>query len=668
MAMVDRMTPLDAAFLEAEDEDRHTSMAIASVAVMQGPAPSHEEFVAAIRGRLALVPRYRQKPRAIPLDLAAPVWVDDPGFDLSYHIRRTAVPAPGGDEALSRLIARVMSQRLDRDRPLWEYWVVENLAGGQWAVISKVHHCMVDGVSGTHLYYALFDASPERGPDVPDAWVPTPAPSTLRLTADALRELARTPVDQLSMLARELREPRAFARRVADTGRGLATLARALLPASASSLTGPIGQPRRYAMARASLPAALAVARKHRVTLNDVVLAAISAGFRTLLLERGESPDTHAVRSLVPVSVRAPGDEGITDNRVSLMLAFLPVHVADPLERLTAVHDHLCELKASREAEAGEAMTSLARHEPFPPISLGVRMAAHLPQRMIITVTTNVPGPRKPLYILGRRLLTVYPYVPIAARLRTGVSIFTYCDQVTFGVTSDLDSGLDADLLARAIEAGLAELVAASGVPVAEPAAPVAQPAAPATEPSAPVAGPVVSVAEPVAKPTGARAPKRTRKSTAGDTRKPAAPKAASKAAAPKAATPEPVTPRAAGAKAAAPKPAGPKVAAPRPGRKRAAVPSTAVAPAEVPPVVTAKRAAAASAKPARTAAASVTLPPKATATSAAEPARATRATRATKDTRVTRATRTSKATGPETTPATGGAEPARPARGRSGH
>src|SRR5689334_22278961 len=153
--MWDRMSPLDAAFLDLEDADAHASLAISSTAIMDGPVPSHEEFVAMLRTRLPLIDRYRQKVRQIPLDLGRPLWVDDPDFDLAHHVRRTALPAPGDDAALSRLMARVMSQRLDRDHPLWEYWVIEGLAGGRWALISKVHHCMVDGVSGTHLYYVL---------------------------------------------------------------------------------------------------------------------------------------------------------------------------------------------------------------------------------------------------------------------------------------------------------------------------------------------------------------------------------------------------------------------------------------------------------------------------------------------------------------------------------
>jgi diacylglycerol O-acyltransferase len=462
--MSERLSPLDAAFLDAEDEDPHASLAIASVAVLEGPAPAQDTLVAAIAGKLPLVPRYRQTLRTVPLDLGRPVWVDDPAFDVGYHVRRTALPAPGDDEALCRLVGRLMAQRLDRERPLWECWVVEGLAGGRWAMVSKVHHCMADGIAGTNLYRVLFDPTPEPAPPQPgeDGWTPAAAPSTLRLTATALRDLALNPFDQVRLLSSTLGSPRRVLRLATATARGLAALLGALGPASASSLTGPIGRPRRYALARASLTDIRAVAKRYGVSVNDVVLAAVSGAFRGLLLERGERPDPHAVRSLVPVAVRGR-ELGHTDgNRISLMLASLPVHVADPVERLTAVHAQLTMLKASREAEAGAAMTELAVHEPFAPISWGIRLAARLPQRSIVTVTTNVPGPRRPLYVLGRPIVEILPYVPIAMRLRTGVAVLTYCDRVAFGVTSDYGSVPEAEAFARAVEHGIADLVAAA--------------------------------------------------------------------------------------------------------------------------------------------------------------------------------------------------------------
>ncbi|MFI7150185.1 wax ester/triacylglycerol synthase family O-acyltransferase [Nonomuraea sp. NPDC050022] len=451
--MADHMSPLDAVFLDLEDEEPEVSIATASIAVFEGPAPAKEEFLTAMGTRLRLMPRYRQKARQVPFDLGSPVWVDDPAFDLTYHVRRVALAPPGDDPVLHERIGDIMSQRLDRARPLWEYWVIEGLSGGRWALLSKVHPCLADGMSGTYPNQAIFDKSPAGGAEPPqDVWTPGPEPSTLSLAAGALRDLLLSPLEQARMIGRALAAPHATIRRVADTARGLIALTGALWPANASTLTGPISAYRRYAVARASLTDVRKIAHRADVTVNDVALSAISGGFRYLLLQRGEEPHARAARSLVPVSGRARGEEGGYENRVSLMPAFLPVHVADPVERLRVVHEHLAELKASRQAQVEEAMAALAGHEPFLPISWGLRLAAHLPQRHIVTVTTNVRGPREPLYLLGRRVLEILPYVPIALRLRTGVSICTYGDQITFGVTGDYDSAPEVEPFARTIE------------------------------------------------------------------------------------------------------------------------------------------------------------------------------------------------------------------------
>ena len=461
---MDRLNPLDAMFVDAEDADPHVSMAIASIAVFEGPAPSQEEFIAHLAGRLPRVPRYRHKLRTVPFRLGRPVWVEDPDFDLRYHVRRTALPAPGGDRQLAELMARVMSQRLDRDHPLWEYWVTEGLSGGRWALISKVHHCMVDGVSGTDLYRVIFDFSAEPSPPAIDDRTPASAePSAIELAARAALDAVALPVREAAALRGAMADPVAAVRQAAEAARAVAKLAPAIRPATGSSLSGHIGRQRRYTWARASLDDVKTIKRELGGTVNDVVLAAISGGFRALLLARGEEPGPHMVRSLVPVSVRAPGEENVYDNQVSAILADLPVHVADPVERLAAVRAELVALKASNEAMVGEALASLGRFTPFPFASWWVRRAFGLPQREIVTVTTNVPGPRQPLYGMGRRLLEIIPYVPIATTLRTGISIFTYCDNVTFGITGDFAANPDLSVLAHGIEDGIAELKKAAG-------------------------------------------------------------------------------------------------------------------------------------------------------------------------------------------------------------
>jgi WS/DGAT/MGAT family acyltransferase len=461
-----RLNPMDAQFVDAEDQDRHASFAIASTAVFEGPAPSYGEFLDAISARLPLVPMYRRKLRTVPFRLGPPVWVDDPDFDLRYHVRHTALPAPGGADELSRLIARVMSQRLDRAYPLWEYWLVDGLSEGRWALISKVHHAMVDGVSGTDLYRVIFDLSPEPSPPPPaDERYVSGEPSELSLlTAGAVDMVARYATGVLAV-ANSLLRARKAAEQATGVARAIAKLADSARPAAPSSLCGPIGRQRRYTWAQASLTDVKKIKRELGGTVNDVVLAAISSGFRALLLSRGEQPGPHMVPSLVPVSLRAAGEENIYENRVSVLVADLPVHLADPRQRLEATRAELSALKASNEAAAGEALIALGRLTPYPLASLAVRLAYLLPQREIVTVTTNVPGPRQPLYAMGRKLVEIIPYVPIATTLRTGIAIFSYCDTLTFGITGDYDSTPDLDVLARGIEDGVTELLKALAPP-----------------------------------------------------------------------------------------------------------------------------------------------------------------------------------------------------------
>jgi diacylglycerol O-acyltransferase len=456
---MDRLSPLDAEFVEAEAEDRHVSMAIASIAVFKGPAPTYDEFVTAIGERLSLVPRYRQKLRTLPFRIGVPVWVDDPAFDIRYHIRQTAVPKPGGDAELARLMARLMAQRLDRDRPLWEDWLVTGLAHNHWALISKVHHCMVDGVSGTDIYRVMFDTSPDG--DLPASPQPSAEPSTLDLVSRAYGEALLLPVRSTRAVAAMLVHPAASLAAAVSTGRALRKVAATALPASPSSLSGPIGQQRRYTWARVPLAEVRTIKRELGGTVNDTVLAAITTGFRTLLMARQETPHADTVPSLVPVSLRAPGEESLYDNRVSAMIVRLPVHLPDAVEQLAAIRAQVAELKGAGEWAAGQAVTSLASYLPYPVASLS-RLGYRIPQRTIVTVTTNVPGPRQTLYCLGRPLVEILPYVPIASTIRIGVAIFSYRDQMTFGLTGDYDTAPDLDVLAHGIEDGVAELLKAA--------------------------------------------------------------------------------------------------------------------------------------------------------------------------------------------------------------
>jgi WS/DGAT/MGAT family acyltransferase len=482
---MDRLSPLDASFLHIEDDVNH--MHIGSVGIFEGPPPAYDDVLATVAGRLARVPRYRQKVATVPLSLARPVWVDDPHFTIEYHVRHTALPAPGGEEELRRLVGRVMSQALDRTRPMWEIWMVEGLGDDRWALVSKVHHCLVDGVSGAELLAVILDLSPDVPEPIDDGWRPEAEPSALQLSRDAAVGLVTSPYEQVRAAGSMLRTPRRVLDAARELAKGSIALSSVVKPTPPTSLNGPIGPHRRYVWTTASLTDVKAIRAAHGGTVNDVVLALITRGFRDLLTSRGEDTAGRVIRTLVPVSVRPRGaggtaeGDGTLENKVSAMFAELPVGIDDPVERLHAITAQLDDLKGSKQALAGEAITSLGGFAPPMLLTLGMRVATRAARRMgnLDTVTTNVPGPQFPLYSCGRRLLRACPYVPLAAPLRVGVAIFSYDGELAFGITGDYDTAADIDVLARGIGEGVSELLpadghqAASGRAAADGSAPV---------------------------------------------------------------------------------------------------------------------------------------------------------------------------------------------------
>ena len=466
--MPDRLSALDASFLHIEDGVSH--MHIGSVAIFEGPAPPQEAVLRMIAAKLPHVPRYRQVVRDVPGRLARPVWVDDSHFNIEYHVRRTALPAPGGEAELRRLVGRLMSQELDRTKPLWEIWVTENLEDSAWAMVCKTHHALVDGVSGAELLAVIMDISPRSEPPVePLPWEPEPQPGALSLAAGGVTAALAEPVETVRSLGAAFAGPGGAAGRAVEVLMGSLALAGVLRRAPATSLNGPIGPHRRWGWAQGSVSDVKLIRRALGGTFNDVVLAAITAGFRTLLISRGEEL-AGPIRTMVPVSVRARDETGmavgdsIFNNRVSAMFADLPVQLDDPVERLRAISVQMAGLKDTRQAMAGEALTSLAGFAPAMLLSLGTRLVTRAGTRGINTITTNVPGPQFPLYVLGRRLRTAYPYVPIASGIRVAVAIFSYDGQVNFGVTGDYDTVPDLAILCRGIERGLRELMRAAGL------------------------------------------------------------------------------------------------------------------------------------------------------------------------------------------------------------
>lgn len=460
---MDRMSPLDAVFLHVEDGVSH--MHIASCAIFEGPPPAYEDLLELHHSKLPLVPRYRQKVRFVPGGLGRPVWVDDPHFRLNYHVRHTALPPPGDDEALRNLMGRLMSQQLDRNRPLWETWVVEGLASGEWAMISKVHHCMVDGISGTDLMAVVLDTSPDGSPSVPDGWSPVAEPSDAALLREAIAETLISPREIARWARSSMRAPKKAAAGAAEVARGALALGQRLTPNVPLSIEGSIGPHRRWSWAGTTIDDVKVVRAAFGGTVNDVVLSAITKGFRELLLSRGEHLDGVVVRTLVPVSVRGFGDHSL-NNQVSAMIAELPVGIADPLQRLAAIHEQMAELKQSHQADANSALFELAGLAPPVLLAAGLRNATmllrRLPQRSVNTVTTNVPGPQVPLYACGRQMLHYYPFVPLSHGVRTGVAILSYNRKIAFGVTGDWDTVPDLDVLTHGIEAGIDELLDSS--------------------------------------------------------------------------------------------------------------------------------------------------------------------------------------------------------------
>ena len=461
---MDWMSPMDASFLHIEDAMH--PMHIGGVSIFEGPAPPFSELVEMVAGKLALVPRYRQHVRFVPLDLGRPVWVDDPHFRLPYHLRHSALPPPGDEQQLRDTAARIFAQHLDRSKPLWEIWMLEGVGKGRWALLSKVHHCMVDGVSATDLMTVMFEG---QSAPASDRWSPESEPSTLELLVRTLTRRTLDPREQLRTVRAALRAPRRSLAQAHDVARAMTSAARVVRPLERSSLTGPVGPHRTWAWAHVRLADVKDVRAALGGTVNDVVLTIASGGLRDLLESRGENVEGRIVRALVPVSVRRADERGAYNNRVSAMFADLPVGIADPAERLESVRQQMDGLKDVGQAVAGDVLTSLSGFAPPLLLALGARLGARSPSLGVQTGVTNVPGPQQPLRTLGRRLLESYPYVPVIGNVRISIAVFSYDGGLYFGVSGDYDSSSDVDVLTRGVERAMAELVAVAAPQQAAP-------------------------------------------------------------------------------------------------------------------------------------------------------------------------------------------------------
>ncbi len=463
MANKDRLTGLDSSFLHLERDSAH--MHVAGCSVFDGDAPSYDELVEVIESRLHLVPRYRQRLAFVPLNQGRPVWVDDPHFKVRYHVRHTALPRPGGDAELKRLAGRVFSQALDRSRPLWELWLVEGLSDGRFAVLSKTHHALVDGVSGVDIATVLFDTSAEPVPvAAPEhEWVARPLPSPAQLLADALLERTTVPGEVVRGARATLRGPRTVAARLGRALGSVSALAwTGLKAAPPSPFNVRIGPHRRFTWVRADLAQFKAIKNSLGGTVNDVVLAAVAGALGGYLRLHGHATDDVELRAMVPVSIRADIERGALGNRVAAMWAALPVGVTDPVVRLHTISEEMQGVKQSGQAVGAEILTHLSGFAPPTIMAQAARLQAR--QRLFNLVVTNVPGPQFPLYLLGRELEAIYPMVPLAENTALGIAILSYNGQLNFGLVADYDALADVEVLADELRASIEELAAAAGV------------------------------------------------------------------------------------------------------------------------------------------------------------------------------------------------------------
>ncbi len=438
----ERLTALDTSFLTLETPNSY--MHVASTMIFEAGHFATEDGgidAAAIRrhieAKLHLIPRYRQKLRWIPL-YAHPVWVDEPRFNIDYHVRHTSLPRPGTEDQLRRLSGRVMQQHLDRNRPLWEMWIVEGLEGNRFAVISKVHHCMIDGASGVDIMRVLMEPAPEIPSDEVPTYLPRPIPSGAQLVRDEALRWASLPLRVVGGATTFVAEYRDLRRRVLTDARAVAS---ALLPslkrADDTPLNGDIGPHRRFDEVTMDLGTVKNVRRALGGSLNDIVLTIVTGAVRRFLRSRQVNPASLRFRVLAPVSVRARDEQGSLGNRVSGWLVELPLDEKEPRKQLARIHAMTRELKESRGALGAEILAGAAEWMPTTLLSLAGRQASrHMPFNLVVT---NVPGPQWPMYFFGVKMLECFPFVPLAECQGLGIALMSYDGKLCWGLNGDYD-------------------------------------------------------------------------------------------------------------------------------------------------------------------------------------------------------------------------------------
>jgi len=457
----ERLSSLDVSFLYLEGLT--TAMHVGGLATFAPPPAGFDvdRLVRRISARIATVPRYRQKVRFVPGHLANPVWVDDPDFDLGYHVRRSALPRPGTDAQLRELVGRIQGRPLDRSRPLWELYVVEGLADGRFAIVTKTHHAMVDGISAVDIGQLILDSTPEPREPAPIAWTPAPEPSSVELLADAVADLVATPTDLVKTARTALDDARRTAEGLlAGAGGFLAAVRTAARLAPESPLNVDIGSSRRYGTARTELDDYKLVRKAYGGTVNDVVLATVSGALRQWLLTRGEPvPATTTVRALVPVSVRGEDSAAALGNRISAYLVDLPVGEPEPLQRLATVSAAMRAHKEAGQSVGAEALVALSGFAPPTLHALGARVVSTYSRRLFNLVVTNVPGPQFPLFADGAQMCAAFPVVPLVKGQAVSIGLTSYDGGVFYGLNADRDAMPDVQVLCDLLPEAVAELV-----------------------------------------------------------------------------------------------------------------------------------------------------------------------------------------------------------------
>lgn len=435
-------------------------MHVGGVTILEGPPPSIEDFLEQIRQRLHLVPRYRHKLTHTALDSGRPVWIDDPSFNLDYHVRHTALPAPGDWEQLRGLAARIFSQQLDRSKALWEMWLIEGLVDDRFALISKTHHALIDGISGVDLATVLFDLSPNP-PAVQHSgrpWQPHREPSTAELVSAGVRGALRTGIELLGSAASALTHPDRALANAREAAEGVGEIVWAgLNPAPSTPLNVDIGPHRRFVGVASQLEDFKLVKNAFGGTVNDVVLATVAGALRTFLISRGVRTEGMELRALVPVSVRAQDEHHQLGNRIVAMRGPLPVYISDPVQRLRFVKRAMDGLKESKQALGAEVLAGVQNFAP--PTVLAQASRLNFSTRLFNLIVTNVPGPQFPLYVLGRKMLEAYPVAFLPQHHALAIAIMSYNGQMNFGLLGDFDALPDIEAIGESIAEELATLV-----------------------------------------------------------------------------------------------------------------------------------------------------------------------------------------------------------------